>query len=571
MINKRIAIFISALLVLPIILLGFLTHDIPNNDYWGHFFIPFLENGQVLNLDVLFNTSNEHYIVFPNILYYINILLTGGSNIGLYSINILLNLGIVYFLFNIVKILWSKDKQLRYLFLIVITFFVFAPISTHNWMQSMSGIAWFSANFFMAVSLYLFFRLKIQESNWKMFLLLLLSSILAFFSYSTGIFVFGSISILFVGYHLIKRTWQGYKYSVIYLITTALFYIWWLFFLYEKPGHHPDIERSITGIIKYVMIFLSSLMSENSYEVAVLSLISFVVIFVSSLYIVFEIRKNRAEWYHLFPLGIITFTLVNALASALARAGFGIQMATAARYVNVSLLYWLGVVLILLVAISLLFKNYLKFNVKQHSVSMALVTILLGVSISLPLYVIGVTKYIYLQDRIGFDMGRLYQLSYETGFHDEHLEIVFFNNLDVDYITSLDGHQNFQPFNTDIFPNELLISDVISDNSLETVSLDIKLERLTGEDRGIYRSVFDFVPHSEAISIQNEDGGIVGVFLPTSFIYEGEILKDYSSDEYRGYIDLDSIGASEIIFIRSKQSDNSIKDYVAEITIIPLE
>ncbi|HMB01775.1 MAG TPA: hypothetical protein VKS21_12375 [Spirochaetota bacterium] len=48
-------------------------HTIPNNDYWHFFFTPVLGAQSLPDiLQAFFTRSNEHLVVIPNIIFYLN-------------------------------------------------------------------------------------------------------------------------------------------------------------------------------------------------------------------------------------------------------------------------------------------------------------------------------------------------------------------------------------------------------------------------------------------------------------------------------------------------------------------
>lgn len=595
----RFAIFYLLLpftITLPILLLSNYAPHTPYNDYWFHFFIPFLNMDSLGELhSVILYKSNEHYIVFPQVLYLLNIYLTNGSNVGLYFINYFLCIPTVFFLYNSFKYIFIKEIY-RIILLAIITFFVFAPISAHNWVLSMSGVSWFSANLFFAFSLYLFVKL-VNTFEYRILILLIIVSLLGFFSYSTGLMIAPVIMLLMLlvgGKKLLSKslTWGEMLCIGIYTVYTILITSIWFFVLYEKPGHHPDVETSLVSIVTFTLTFFGSIFSgstEGALLAGVIGCILVTAVFASHATL-FLSNKKISAWAFL-PLSLILYGGLNALAAAVSRAGFGISMSMSVRYANIALLFWLGVIIVLVhfLVTHLDTNQYFDVLSKQYSALKRRRRVFLGLQNSLivgtiiilvlimayPLYFKGMKRFIDYERRYSGE--ELINVSLDIGINDSQLNALLFAKSDTEHITQNKGYDRYIPFCRQGF-EPLLLQYTLSNADLNLGS-EKSTAKVTSEPKKVNEESYLTELQLDAIETDNfllykyshrkEQTHLVGGFISNSTLYKKNFVDfpaTQKDDSYTGYVihDFGEIQSFDGLIVYLKDGEIQVRNVTLE-------
>lgn len=417
----------AALVAAPMLyILSFLSflHRIPNNDYWW-LFAAFFPNGSGPDiLNGLFTRSNEHIVILTNVVRLVNFLLTQGDNRGLFVIDFLIMLGILFFVIRI-AVARSGFKGREILFIApLLSLFIFSPAPAHNWILSMSGSAWFLANLFLASSTYVFIK-GVESASFKHMLLAAALALCGALTYTTGIFILMAFVVFLVPYSLMFK--KGIRFTVLFLLLAVATYLLW-FGTYKTPASHPKPATDLTQLIRYVWIYMGNLFAAKHHfgayrglygMAATLLLLSW-----AGLLLYRGIFKRDVELYlRSGPWLIFTaYGLLNMCATAVARYGLGLETAFATRYANITTLFWVGLIMAWLVFIKYragpVAVTFISLKTKRAWYALACVVVI--PLLMIPMYLKGVTSV----DRFRNEYSRgqeLAKLSLQLGLPDTEI------------------------------------------------------------------------------------------------------------------------------------------------------
>ena len=178
--------------------------ELQHDDYW--LMLPrFLNADGGLGLGGLFHFHNGHPVVVPQLLYWLNVHAFSGSNIslGLFVIAIVLGQLVVIALLLRHSALGPVERMVM---IVLSSALLFDLTGTWNFAKSMSGAAWFSANLFALVAVYL----RSRDRQWPAFVV----AILAAMSYGTGIVAWPAVIATGICRRPIKECWREWPYVV---------------------------------------------------------------------------------------------------------------------------------------------------------------------------------------------------------------------------------------------------------------------------------------------------------------------------------------------------------------------
>jgi hypothetical protein len=144
-------------------------------DYWSAM-LRFTHPDGSLHLRGLFTYQNEHPFVVPQIVYYLDAKLFGGTNHELGFFSLLMTLASLVLVWLLLPRSWSL--LIRGLFLVAASATLFCPSGAWNFVRGMSGTAWLTANVFALLGILLASRGRT--------VLAVLAAALSLLSYGTG-------------------------------------------------------------------------------------------------------------------------------------------------------------------------------------------------------------------------------------------------------------------------------------------------------------------------------------------------------------------------------------------------
>lgn len=183
-----------------------------HNDYW--MMLPKFANPDgSLNVPGLFEFQN-HPVVLPQLVYWLNIKLFDGSNIALGFFVVALTLATIGVLYLVVR--RSAMRPWEQMVMVVLSSaLLFSMVGSWNYVKAMSGTAWFFANVFAVTAVYL----RSRDRVYAAFALGVLASV----SYGTGIAVWAALIAAGVILRPPRSWWRELPFAAAFVAT----YLWY--------------------------------------------------------------------------------------------------------------------------------------------------------------------------------------------------------------------------------------------------------------------------------------------------------------------------------------------------------
>ena len=267
--------------------------------------------------------QNEHPVVLPGFIYWVNAKLTGGSNnvLGLYVVAVGITTLVV-----MVRALPSDikaDRALRGTFVVLLAALLFAPRGIHNFVFAMSGTAWLTANALACVAILVAWRRNPYAA--------LPFAALAALSYGTGLATFPVLV-------LIAVLQQRPRLVVGILAAAAVLAAGLYLSQYEAPPWVPGGSQTVVDVLRRSLQVLGS---PFAHELELAALVGALLPCVAGVAIAAAHRQGRlaelAPW-----IGIIAYGMAGSLLIGWSRGGLPDIAAVGSRYVSVGVLAWAG-------------------------------------------------------------------------------------------------------------------------------------------------------------------------------------------------------------------------------------
>ena len=323
-------------------------HVIPNDDYWTHFAARTLGAPGILPwFSALFERSNAHLVVVPNLLYHMNFLLTGGDNRGLYLLDLLLLGALLFVLVRILRLGGGLERWQYALLVTLAAWMLFSPAAAHTLIVSQSGVAWFSASLFVALSLLGVVR-SLRDGSRLAPVLVLGATLLALLSYSTALFVLPGV-LLFL---LVDRYRYGSRTRLLWAYL-GLAMLWSLFWAltsspeYAKRDLRP--EEALTSAIAFfgeiaagVGLNTTADAKATAWSYGLAGATALAAILLSQVRLWMDSR-NRSLFVRLGPwLVLCLYGALNGLASAATRGVQDFEPTLTSGYATLAALFWIS-------------------------------------------------------------------------------------------------------------------------------------------------------------------------------------------------------------------------------------
>lgn len=346
----QMARFAHLILIPPLFYILWLilgSGELPDNDYWGLLGQILHDDGFSSSVEDWFSRGNEHVVLVAKVLFAFNVWLTGGSNIAMGLMCVLIVLGQYMILWYLLP--KSVRTQPVYAWVIagILATFLFTPRAAHNWMLGMSGLCWFPANFFTIAAIASLYRCGHGQGNLKWWALAVFSALAATVSYSTGLIVWPLLLIMAMIHPMPLR----------YRMATAMPAIIvpiYMMLIFKRPGNHPEWVLDPGQIIGPVLYGVSNLTKNAqvpegwTYVVGGLAILALITAGILLLCRSAEERKDILPW-----LLLASYSLGNLMIAAMGRIGLSPYALTASRYGALQALFWIG----LFIAWLLLLRN----------------------------------------------------------------------------------------------------------------------------------------------------------------------------------------------------------------------
>ncbi|NLV56079.1 MAG: hypothetical protein GXY13_10750 [Acidimicrobiales bacterium] len=276
----------------------------------------------------LLEARNQHPVVLPKAIYWINVLATDGDNrsLGIVVIAIVaLTVGLVALLARSTP---GIGRARRAALVLGASFLLFAPNGAWNFVKAMSGTAWLTANLLTVAAV-------LADHHRRRGLAAGLA-VLASISYGTGLAAWPALAVAAVvrhGRHAPRRAWPIVVAGVVTLGWYAAWYRSSTFPRGPSGGRLAVVERTLAGI--------GSLPGDGRAAVP----LGIVALGLAAAALAVGLRRGQAAacapWVAILAYGTAAMALV-----ATSRAE-----SFQARYTSISALTWLGVTGLVLVAV----------------------------------------------------------------------------------------------------------------------------------------------------------------------------------------------------------------------------
>ncbi len=263
---------------------------------------------------LLFTQHNEYKIIFGNILFVLEYLVTGSINF--IYLQIIGNLFVLLLLFSIYKI-FSYQMQKKYnrlIYFVPVPFFIFQLQYWNTLDWASSALQNITVIPFVILSLY-----YLSKKNTRDFYISCVFLILAVFSSGNGLFVIP------LGLLMLFQTKQFHRmapWTILSIILISMYFYNYSF----GTGR----ELSLDGYLKhfdviYALSFLGSAASNNNYHIASILGGGFLVVFLAMIFMGVY-KTNPALFY------TVLFVIISALVVSMIRSKLGISESLSSRY-----------------------------------------------------------------------------------------------------------------------------------------------------------------------------------------------------------------------------------------------
>jgi hypothetical protein len=350
----------AALALLPFLYLVLLVYqyrvDVPFLDQWNGLapLIVKLHAGS-LTMQDLWLQHNEHRLIFPRIVMLSLALLSGWDIAYELAFSILLATITLFILRHLIgNTAQALQIDLRWL-IPIISVMVFSLHQGENWLWG------FELSIFMNVTAVVAGCALLHGSfNQRKFLAAIALGIVATYSFANGLlyWLLGFLTLLIGAFG--NRSLMKSRMAIWAVAAglTTLSYI----YDFHTPANHPSTWLSLEKplqIIEYALVYLGMPVASESigwfFDPAVSERVQIAAKFsgffglIGFGYAIWSLSR-RVELKILTPyLSLGLYAILSALATGLGRVGFGSSQAMSSRYVTISLLLWIALVILLFV------------------------------------------------------------------------------------------------------------------------------------------------------------------------------------------------------------------------------
>jgi len=337
--------------LIPLLLLFNLTRkfvvNVPYGDEWVYVpLIAKMHAGQVTFSD-LWAQHNEHRIVFPRLLM-----------LGLASLNgwdVTLE---TYASFILAVLAWLILQRLLVITLPTSRLILFSPLMTamallifslqqgQSWLWGFQ-VCWFLSNFFVILGIG---SLAFWQGQWRGIILAALAAVGATYSLAAGQLVWG---VVLIGLLLDRKTWRPSM--IISWLVAAVLAIGAYFYNYHPTGNLFLALQHPFDLVYYILAYLGSPLGLWGVPSPLFSTISAVYGLAGIIGLTIattwlwkaqpQTRTNILPW-----LQLAMFASASAIITGMGRITLGIEQALSSHYVTISILFWIGLSVILIIA-----------------------------------------------------------------------------------------------------------------------------------------------------------------------------------------------------------------------------
>jgi len=327
---RVVAVVLAAIPAIRMTLLVREGTRVPFADYW--MMLPsFLRSDGWLNIGGLGEMRNEHPLVLPKVLYWLNALAFDGNNITLGYFVVFVVVAQVIVIGLLVRDTQTLHRWSKVAVVVAASALLFSRQGAWNFLKSMSGAGWLTANLFALATL-------IAHRRGHRVLALCLA-VLATLSYGSGLAVFPALILMSLLSDGIRRTWPTIG------VTAFVFAGYLAIRMSGKAGH--ESANGATQAAKNAATVIGAFFTGSSDGPA--PEIGFACIVVGVILAAVLLRRGRPDevaWVGMFVYALGAVGLI-----AVARTTFLSDFASS-RYASLAALVWLSVFAMALIVLS---------------------------------------------------------------------------------------------------------------------------------------------------------------------------------------------------------------------------
>jgi hypothetical protein len=296
-------------------------------DYWlmlPHFLNP---NGS-LHLAGLFHFHNEHPVVVTQLLYWLNFRAFSGKNIplGLAVVGLAVGeLAVVGLLLR--HRTWRTVDRIAMFALA--SALLFDRKGTWNFTAAMSGTAWFTADLFALIAIYL----RSRDRDRSAFAVAVLAAV----SYGTGIMVWPAMIVVGMCRRPVRAYWREWPYAAAFVVT----YVWYRF---SGPGDSGTFSHPAT-ILRSAVSVLGFVLGVNGRPGDLIGYLVLIGVPVLALYLVRSRVGGVSAW-----VGLATFGWLALIEISAGRLDI-VAINAKNRYTSLAAIVWIGFAGLLILAL----------------------------------------------------------------------------------------------------------------------------------------------------------------------------------------------------------------------------
>ncbi|MBI2327747.1 hypothetical protein HYU92_05520 [Candidatus Curtissbacteria bacterium] len=354
--NFKIKVLILLFTLIPIIYLIYAairySVDLPSWVEWYDVYLFEKMFSHTLTLPDLWAQHNEHRLFFPRIVTLALGQFTGWNLKYEIAFNVILGIGIFASLvYSLKREIKNFKKFSLYLIIPAISFLVFSLNQFENWLWGMQKLVFMNV---LAVVIG-FIVLGSVSMTLMAILVAAFFGLVATYSYAGGL-SYWPIGFVLIYFHSKLSREKKIKFLILWIIIA--FVVYFSYFIgYAAPKFDPPIPPTLVfkypvETIKYILMLLGSPLEIISVNRAVLFGVLGVVIYLFSLYRLFKTKILSVNLILLqFALGL--YAILSAIMTASGRIGLGFPIQPISRYVTLTSLFWISIVVLLFLQLNI--------------------------------------------------------------------------------------------------------------------------------------------------------------------------------------------------------------------------
>lgn len=302
------------------------------SDYWPMFSSVFNFDGS-LNVRGIFEFRNVHSLVTAKLLYWINFQISGGSNNILGYIVVAFVIAQVVLVYFLVRRSRNASIMTRGIIVVTASLLLFARHGTWNFMHSMSGAAWLTANFFVIAAIVA--EGPTPRRRVGSFAL----GIAASLSYGTGLMVWPAL--LVAATIRDRKIWRHWL-----IVIGGVASVLWYQYQPLAPGAVHHGKHGAVKLEKALTVLGASLAGGSTGRSIALAVLVIVGGIVAGIFVIRKAPAQAAPWIGLWTYGLLASAFI----------GFGRRMSLerlvlSGRYSSLGSFAILGAIALVLLSI----------------------------------------------------------------------------------------------------------------------------------------------------------------------------------------------------------------------------